>query len=396
MKIAIITTGSLPVPAVRGGAVENLIDILISENEKYCKMEFDVYSMYDPQISIDKIKLSHTNYIYISTTGLFYKFFNKLLIQIEKIFNSGRLFGYLCAWKIRDKHYDAILIENFPFHIPSLKYTTKYPILFHLHNSYICLGKKRADKYLKQSDGIICISNYIAKEVNEVANKFKISTKISVAHNGIDITKFQTLYSEKQKSEIRSSLGIGKDKKIILFTGRFIPEKGVKELLQAFLKLKNKEQYILLIIGGNTFSSAYQTPYILEVKSIADKIKDNVIFTGYIEYAKIIDYYHIADVQCVPSIWEEPAGLVSLEGMAAGLPLVTSDSGGIPEHVTPDCGIIVKRGNGYVERLANALEKILTDDELRYKMGEAGKTRVKLFTKECYYNNVINAIKELL
>lgn len=396
MKIAFVTTGLLPVPATKGGAVENLLDLFLEENEKYHEFEIDVFSMRET-FAEKKAKINYpsTTFHFINTSSLPYRLIEKILIQINKFHYDGRLFGYLCGKAIRKGGYDAVIIENFPQHNIAIKRMVKIPIWLHTHNSHIQIENKWAESYLKPLDGVITVSKFIAGEVQTVADHYNITTPIVVAPNGINIKRFQKPVSKRAKDNLRKSLNITTDKKIILFTGRFTPAKGVKELLIAFSQCNHFNEYVLLVIGASTFSSNKQTPYIQECKSIAKKLGDKVIFTGYVDYHRIHEYYAIADVQCVPSIWEEPACLVSLEGMAAGLPLIVSDSGGTPEHVSKECGIIVKRDNNYIKKLSNALDYVLQNEKLRLSMGKAGQERVKSFTSECYYRNMINAINKL-
>lgn len=393
MKIAIVTTGLLPVPATKGGAVENLIELFLEENERQQKMDVYVFSSYDQKAEyIANERYRHTKFVFIKTTGQFYKIADKFLIQVNKVFTIGRWFGHLCAYKIRKMKFDAVLVENFPFHCASLKRWVNVPILLHTHNRYIRIDYPQVKEFVENIDGIICVSDFIASEARYVNEQFGMSIPVVVAHNGINTQDFQRNYTDEQKIGIRKSLGIAENKKVVLFSGRFIPAKGVKELVEAFCLMPNKNDCVLLVIGASAFSSTTITPYMKEVSQIAQSIRDKVIFTGYVDYAKIPDYYAISDVQCVPSVWEEPACLVSLEGMAAGLAIVCSDSGGTPEHVNNDCAVVVARGNGYVERLSSALSQVLSDESLRRRMGEQGRRRSELFTSSSYYANMTKAI----
>lgn len=398
MKIAIVTTGQLPVPATKGGAVENLLDFFLEENERTeDRYELDVYSCFEPEAAkIAQDKYPHAHFEFIRTDTLAFKCLDWFFIKLNKVVHVGRWFGHLAGMKIRKENYDAILVENFPFHCPSLKYYTKSPILLHTHNRYVEAQYPLLSQFVKSIDGLICVSDFIARD----AEKAKVTTHdkfpVSVAHNGIHVEKFYKEYKEEEKLALRKKLGISESQKIVIFTGRFIPAKGVKELVLAFRELPHLEDYVLLIIGASAFSSTASTPYIEEVKSLVEPIKDHVKFTGYVDYKDIPAYYAISHVQAVPSIWEEPAGLVSLEGMAAGLAIVSSDSGGTPEHVTDECAITVKRGEGYEKRLAEALHRVLSDDELRTKMAKAGRERSRLFSTKCYYKNMSKSINEVL
>lgn len=398
MKIAIVTTGQLPVPATKGGAVENLIDFFLEENEKSeDRYELDIYSCFDQEASkLALEKYPHVHFTFIQTNTFLFKCLDWFFIKLNRLIHVGRWFGHLVGMKIRKEKYDAVLVENYPFHCTSLKFYTSSPVVLHTHNRYVEAKYPLLAQFIKSIDGLICVSRFIASD----AEKAKLATHthfpISVAYNGIHVEKFYKEYSEEEKLSLRKKLGISEAQKVILFTGRFIPAKGVKELVLAFSELSNIENYVLLIIGSSAFSNSSSTPYIEEVKSLVMPIKDHVKFTGYVDYEDISAYYAISDVQAVPSIWEEPACLVSIEGMASGLPIVCSDSGGTPELINDECAITVRRGEGYEKRLSEALQNVLSDSVLRANMGKAGRERSRKFSTKCYYNNMLNSIKEVL
>ena len=137
-KIAIVTTGLLPVPATKGGAVENLLDLFLEENEKRGLLDITVLSCYEKNAeSLSRILYPHTNFCFINCSTRLYKCLDWIFIQINKIVNLGRLFGFLSALQIRKGDFDLVLVENFPFHCPSLKKMIKIPIWLHTHNRYV-------------------------------------------------------------------------------------------------------------------------------------------------------------------------------------------------------------------------------------------------------------------
>ena len=99
-------------------------------------------------------------------------------------------------------------------------------------------------------------------------------------------------------------------------------------------------------------------------------IRDRVVFTGYVDYSIISQYYSIADVMVMPSIWDDPAPITILEAMACGKALITTDSGGIPEYVGNDNCIIVKRNNKIVDKIAENLDKLLDNPSEIERLGK--------------------------
>ena len=114
----------------------------------------------------------------------------------------------------------------------------------------------------------------------------------------------------------------------------------------------------------------------------SEPIKDNVVFTGFVNYDQVLSFLKMADIAVVPSMWEEPFGLTVVEAMAAGLPLITTRSGGIPE-ICEGVATIVEREN-IVDNLAAAIIDLYQHPEKRKLMSAASLKRSKLFDKETY------------
>ena len=163
-----------------------------------------------------------------------------------------------------------------------------------------------------------------------------------------------------------------KDKRVVLFSGKLTPQKGVCYLVKAAENIKGD----IYIIGDG--------PEKKNLEDLAYKLKlNNVHFLGYMgddKKEELEEFYYRADVFVAPSVWDEPLGLVILEAMAAKTPVIATRKGGIP--------LAVKNGiNGFLIRpknnrqIAEACNKLLENDELRKKMGDAAKEIVqKKFT----------------
>ena len=108
---------------------------------------------------------------------------------------------------------------------------------------------------------------------------------------------------------------------------------------------------------------------------------------------QVPSYLKMADVAVVPSMWEEPFGLTVVEAMAAGLPLITTRSGGIPE-ICEGVATIVEREN-IVDNLAAAILDLYQHPEKRQKMAAASLERSKLFDKETYAKNFFAALDDI-
>lgn len=391
MKIAIITSGILPVPSVQGGAVENLIDFYLEYNDIHKLHDITIYSCKHPGTKKHpalKSKVNH--YIYIDTNSLWAKI--KKWIYLKR--NGGEeLYHYSIEYfieqilkHIRKQSFDIIIIENRPAFALKLKKVTTASLVHHIHNEKIPHNAIIADDICKTATLFINVSRYITNQINHIQSAHN---KCVTVYNGICTSIF---YNAQQYNRQRFELP-EKDF-IIAYSGRLTKEKGILQLIQAIKRLQVIRDLKLMIIGASTYGKdKYPTSFIKQLEEEVAPIKEKVIFTGFIEYGKIPSYLKLADIAIVPSMWEEPFGLTVVEAMAAGLPLITTRSGGIPE-ICEGVATIVNRDN-IVENLANAILDLYHNPEKRVAMSKASLERSKMFDKETYARNFFEAIKDI-
>lgn len=389
MKIAILTSGIMPVPAVQGGAVENLIDFYLDYNNQQHLHDITVFSIWHSGV-LNHPNLNHTvnHYQYIKQESLWAKV-NKYIYlkrhQNEYYHYSIEYFFEQAYKQIQKKQYDLIIVENRPGFILKLKQRTKTPCILHLHNDFLCTETPKAKELYDNFHKIICVSNYINKKV-QVINP-TAQEKCATVYNAIDTLKFEKAYSTK-----RYQLGLSDNNFIIVYSGRLTKEKGVLQLIQAIKLIKDTTNLKLMIIGGSAYGKdMHPTLFIKQLEEEIEPIKDMVVFTGYINYELVPSYLKMADIAVVPSMWEEPFGLTVVEAMAAGLPLITTRSGGIPE-ICEGVATIVERNN-IVDNLASAILDLYQHPEKRKQMAEASLERSKLFDKETYAKNFFKALE---
>ncbi len=121
------------------------------------------------------------------------------------------------------------------------------------------------------------------------------------------------------------------------------------------------------IVGSSHFGNGKETNYIRRLKADSPA---SVRFRAYCSGAPLGDLFREADIFCSPSVWEEPFGLVNVEALASGLPVVSTRGGGTKEIFSGGGGILVERGS--VEQLANALRRLAEDQQLRTRLGQQG------------------------
>lgn len=385
-KIAIILPGDkLPLPSVKGGAVESMVQCLLDYNEKYHTYNFVVFSVYNEEAALKSRSYKHTDFKYINTDSLNYK-----LKQVFRwIYN--RFFPYIGNQFINsvmngmDTDYDYVLIENAPWFVIPLKRKMNMSMVQHLHNNYLGITSSFNQQIIDNSDFVLAVSKFIK---NEILSHLNCTPElISVLYNGISLERFgksECLWS------LREQLGISHDDFVFVFSGRLVPEKGIKELLLAIKQIQHLN-FKLLIIGSSFFSSDRKTSFIEELQNLSSELP-NVIFTGYIPYQKIQDYYHLANVAIVPSIGDEACPLSCIEFMASSLPLIVTDSGGMVELVDEDCAIIIKRNENIITQLKDAMINLLNNKRKCQLMGEAARKRSTLFSDLVYSKKFMDLI----
>ncbi len=394
MKIAILTSGILPVPAVKGGAVETLTDFYLEYNNKYHLHDITVYSISDKDtINHPAIKSKVNHYYFIDTKSIFAKIHKRiyhLFHKNEEYYHyTIEFYLYKAIKHLRKKQYDIILIENRPGYALKLKQITKTPLIYHLHNEKLTKEINCYQEIYEAATRIITVSNYIKSRVQTInTNDLKCIT----VYNGIDLNAFSTLTKTMERSEI----GFKKDDFIMVFSGRITPEKGIEQLIDAMLLLQDIKQIKLLVIGNSFYGNTNNTDsYSHKLKLKAKSLADRIVFTGYISYNLIPSYLKIADIAVIPSIWNDPFPTTILEAQAMGLPIITTPLGGIPEETNTKNSIMIPNNEEFIENLANSIRRLYTHPEERAKMSIAALERSKYFNKERYARDFFNAIHSL-
>ncbi len=176
----------------------------------------------------------------------------------------------------------------------------------------------------------------------------------------------------------------------VLFVGRLEKRKGLDYLLKAYKRVRQRTSNCRLIIVGP--GTRLRKKYEKQVKH--NDLKD-VIFAGYVSYDELPRYYKTADIFCAPATGRESFGIVLLEAMALGKPIVASDIEGYASVVTHGTeGLLVPPKNE--KKLAQALLSLLEDKSLRQQIGDKGRLKVREYSWERIATRVLNYYLRIL
>ena len=252
-------------------------------------------------------------------------------------------------------------------------YLSSYPALQKDTTHFIWKTKQKI--YAKSKLTIVVPSMWLKKKVEKSTLK---QFSVHLIYNGIDTT----IYRPYNKQQVRDELGIPRDLKVVLFSadmGLNNPYKG-GEYVKKIINLHDKSEILFINIGGGTLTEKGNRVW--NISYLSDS-------------AQMAKYYSASDLYLYPTLADN-CPLVVLEAMACGLPVLSFNTGGIPELVKHmETGYISKYKN--IDELNNGLLRILNDTDLRENMGvKAIEIVQKLFTKEimnqkylALYNNLL-------
>ena len=211
--------------------------------------------------------------------------------------------------------------------------------------------------------------------------------RVSVIPPGVDLTRFRP----GDRAEARRELGLGGGR-IILFVGRLEPLKGVDILLQALPRIEHRGPLRLLIAGGERTGDPERAR--LERLAADLGIGDQVTFLGPVDHDRLPTLYRAADVCVVPSYYES-FGLVAVEALACGTPVIASRVGGLISTVIDgETGFLIPWR--CPEPFAERLELLLGNDHLRAQFAAAAPSSVTRFSWPGVADQVLALYDDLL
>ena len=270
--------------------------------------------------------------------------------------------------------------------ITSIACKYNIPVIVTSHGTDI-IGLQKGDRYKEDAEKVIKKAKRIiavSKDNGELIKTFFPGTKPIVINAGYDTKVFNI--KDYNKKEILQKYKIEyNNQKIVLYAGRLSYLKGVDVLLKA-AKIYEKDENIITIIAGN---GALRK----ELKQLAKNLElKNVYFIGHRSQRSLKKLYNIADVFAMPSR-QEAFGLVAIEALACGLPVVCSDTGGMKEFITKRQGKIVQVENE--KELEKALLYVLKNED-KFNRQELSDYVKNNFAQEKTIDKLITIYKEVI
>jgi glycosyltransferase involved in cell wall biosynthesis len=312
-----------------------------------------------------------------------------------------RAWGRHVAEDLRRQARDVIQVQHCSQYLPEIRaLNPSAKIVLQLHAEWFSQNRLSIlEKRLRHVDLVTTVSDYITEKTRRQFPT--IADRCQTMYNGVDAAEF---------SRERNRDAPTRREKRILYAGALSPHKGLHVLLDAFsIVIKEYSQTRLDIVGtqanyqlAETFELkdseliesvysfyTYDWPakakakfgwgpaeggsYLAHLKQrLSGEARGKVCFHGFVPRPKLIDLYYCADVFAFAPIWNEGFGIPPVEAMAAGVPVVATRSGAIPETVKDQqTGFLVNKNDPGA--LAAGILKLLHDDDLRTKMGQTAR-----------------------
>lgn len=344
--IAMINAPIHPIPPSKGAAVEWW---MLQVSRRLQSLEPHIFCLAAPGQALEE--KSDGVHFHRARLGRMYR---RLFQKITRL--DPWSYAHRMARAIDRLQPDILHVHNAPALLPRLRALCRWQprlILHHMHNA-MELETTGPDIRL------LVNSHWLQRWYAERHPRLHLE----VITNGVDLERFQPRWESSDTDNVlRRNLTLPADHKIVLFVGRISPEKGPLDLVQAFEELIKLRPDTVLVIVGERRTDPPGNPRVDYGNAVHDacaRLGDRCRFVGLVSPSEIQHYYRMGDLLVVPSEFEEPFGMVAIEGMAAGVPVLAARKGGLPEFVIDgNTGYLIentKDRTGFARRIADLLD----------------------------------------
>ena len=286
--------------------------------------------------------------------------------------------------KERSAGADIIHIQNFSQFVPTFRSIgRRLGIVLHMTGEWLTqLDHDVVERRLEQTDLVIGCSDHITDLVRDRFPRH--AGRCTTIHNGVDTERFSPTDGPTRSDERAA--------RRVLFVGRISPEKGLHDLVRAFVLVASENPDVELDLIGpqemlprefiidvsddpavRDLARFYDRDYVAYLRGLVPAaMSDRVRFLGGLPQDELVSHYRAADLVVNPS-YSESFGMSLVEAQACGTPVVATRVGGMIDIVSDDVGTLVGRGD--VPALVDAISRLLGDDSRRQRMGAAGRCR---------------------
>jgi spore coat protein SA len=347
MRLLIIAPGQYPVPNVKGTSVENCIINIAGRLAR--RHHVTIVSRKTPQLPP---RSRHGNLTIIRVPG-------------------GSRAAYLAGVSkaIRGKTFDVIQIDNRPSYLAAVRQIFPHtPISLFLHSLTFVTppmaSVRTVRSQLSAADLIVANSHSLKKQLTM---RFPAQAKkIRVVHLGVNLAQFRPPTAAERRKVRKQYRALGKF--CIVYAGRFIPIKGIPQLIRAAEMVHRRVPSARLFLAGGGTS-----PYAARIRRMARRAKLPVHLMGYLPRKSVHRAYWLADCLVCPTQGHESFGLVVAEAMACGVPVVASRTGGIPEIIRHNRTGLLVASYRRPSAFANAILRIARSKKLARRLGTAAR-----------------------
>jgi len=347
MRLLIIAPEQYPVPNLKGTSVENCIYNIAIRLAKH--HDVTIVSRQSSEIPN------------ITVIG------NLKIIRLPSTSSSKYIKAVLKV--IKNKEFDAIQIDNRPNYLACIRALfPNTPIFLFLHSlTFVTPPKTQISTVglqLYNATKIITNSNSTKKQLSLLYPLH--ADKVKVVHLGVNLQQFRPA-TNHERLTVRNKYKAN-DTFVVVYAGRFIPIKGISQLIRATEIVRRQIPIAKLYLAGGGSKS-----YVTYIKNLAQKVNVPLHFIGYLAREDVHHAYWMADCFVCPTQKHESFGLVNVEALACGVPTVASRIGGIQEIIKHNHNGLLVTNYKNAQSLAKEILKIAKNRKLAKRLGAAGR-----------------------
>jgi spore coat protein SA len=356
MRICLICTEKLPVPPVRGGAIQTYMGGVLPWLSR--EHAVTVLCRRDPLLP-DREESRGVQYVRVpgGESALYFR-------NVAQVLRS-------------EQPFDLVEVFNRPAYLPELAASAGGARLFlSMHNDmfgYDRLEPDVARAVLGQVEGIVTISDYVRRTIDGLHPGY--GSKMRTIRSGVDSGCFRSVWAvTERRRRIRRRLGL-RGRQVVLHVSRFSPKKGNHLVVAAMAEVRRAyPNAVLLVVGSSRYGANTLDEYGRALRQHAEALLgDGVRFTGFVPPAQVADLFLAGDLFVCASQWPEPLARVHYEAMAAGLPIITTDRGGNAEVVVEGENGLFASPYDRVEGFVGPICRLLAEPALRERLGRRGR-----------------------